>query len=103
MSDTFLLWSEVCSAAPVTMVINDVKSSVRQTRPTFDDEVGVGLEVLGGEFDLSGFIQLDVPQSQAVDFILCLHHHLSDSTETVTEGLTCPEHGLKGESISHQV
>lgn len=64
---------------------------LRRTRLTFDDEVGVGLEVLGGEFDLSGFIQLDVPQCQAVDFIFCLHHHLSDSTETVSIRLICAE------------
>lgn len=48
---------------------------------TSDDEVGLSLEVLGGEFDLSSFIQLDVSQSQAVDFTLRLQHHLSGSTE----------------------
>ncbi|KAF3843793.1 hypothetical protein F7725_002642, partial [Dissostichus mawsoni] len=49
---------------------------LRVPRQTFDDEVGLRLEVLGGEFDLSGFIELDVPQSQAVDFSFRLQHHL---------------------------
>lgn len=43
---------------------------------TFDNKVGCSLEVLGGEFDLSSFIQLDVSHSQAVDFTFCLQPHL---------------------------
>lgn len=81
-------------------------SRISRCRLTSDDEVGLRLEVFGGEFDLSGFIQLDVPQSQAVDFTLRLQHHLSGSTESVTQsvrincqyvkGFTFPKHHLSG-------
>jgi len=43
---------------------------------TFDNEGGLSLEVLGGEFDLSGFAQLDVSHGYTVNFIICLQHHL---------------------------
>ncbi len=65
-------------------------SRVSGRRLTFDDEVGLRLEVFGSEFDLSGFIQLDIPQSQAVDFTLRLQHHLSGSTDSVSKRFTLP-------------
>lgn len=45
-------------------------------RLTVDNELGLSLEVLGGEFDLAGFIQLHVSHCQAVDFLFSLQHHL---------------------------
>lgn len=50
-------------------------------RLTVDHEVGLSLEVLGGEFDLASFIQLDVSHCQAVDLILGLQHHLPEGGE----------------------
>lgn len=43
---------------------------------TFHNKIGCSLEVLGCEFDLSSFTQLDVSQRQAMDFTFCLQHHL---------------------------
>lgn len=58
----------------VSMVMSD--SAV-----TFDDEVGLSLEVFGDEFHLSGFTQLNVAQRQAVDLRLRLQHHLQHSQQ----------------------
>lgn len=57
---------------------------------TSDDEASLSLEVFGGEFDLSGFIQLDVSQSEAVDFTLGLQHHLPGATESVSKRIKLP-------------
>lgn len=62
--------------------------SVESASVTFDNEAGLCLEVFGGEFNLPGFIQLDVSQSQAVDCTLRLLHHLSGSTQSIYSALS---------------
>lgn len=62
----------------------------RRCHLTSDHEAGLSLEIFGSEFDLSGFIQLDVSHRHAVDFPLRLQHHLSGSTEPVSMRFDLP-------------
>lgn len=58
------------------MMMGSFLLEVIRHRLTVDNKVGLSLEVLGSELDPASFVQLDVPHRQAVDFILCLQHHL---------------------------